>query len=632
MKKAIYWAIIFYMAQVFGDNGTTGATFLTLDAGARNGGMAGSGTALFTGVQSLLWNPANIGWLNGRELLCAHSEHFQSIRYENIGFANGKNNLGLGFSLKGLYLGGLEERTEPSADPISIMNAYFLSPAFSLARAISPKISLGINLKSIYQQIGKNNSFALATDLGIHTRSPVKNLNLGFSFLDLGTKFRFISESNSLPTRFRAGLSYTFQSFSLAFDLIRPLKEDIEYSAGIEGIIKDELSLRLGYKGAFNGAEDFRGFAWGLGFRLQDLDIDYALVGYGGLGATHTFSLSYIWGRNERARVQKEEMLAEKFNKRIKDMAYSFYTRGVEAEKIGNYEDAWKNFELSLVWYPDYEEASSYLDNLRKKKLSEYLRSGYEAYKENNFIKAINWFARAVEIDSTDKMATGWLKASLAALTKSTTENIKEEGKKGRISYYIRLGGEHFSKKNYAGAIKEWQNALNIDTSQILIRDLIGRAKLNIREEIDTFVSQKRWHRASLKIEELWILEPGDQELLQKKNKIEKELNNFVLAHINDGIKLFTQKNYTSARAEFRIVSLLQPKNLTAKHYLAKINSMGDIKPSIAELHQIYEKGISAYTQNNYEIAIEYWKCVNETRPGYLGVQKSIQHALEKNR
>ncbi len=630
MQKIYLPVVVFYLSLVFGETGGSGATFLTLDTGARNLGLAGAGSALLSGVQSLNWNPAQIGWLDEKEITCFHSEHFQSIRYENIGFACGRGNTGLGFSLKGLYLGGIEKRTEPSPEPISMLNAYFLAPTLSLGRALNRNLAFGTNLKSVYQQIGDDNSFSFATDLGVNTKMPIRGIKSGLSILDLGTGVKFTNVSYSLPTRLRLGIGYSLLdgNMNLAFDLIKFFNEDLEYAMGIEGRMERFL-LRLGYRGAFNGEDDYGGFAGGFGLQVKDLDIDYAFVTNSSLGGTHTFSITYFWNREKRIRVEKELLAGEEFLKKVKYRAEEFYNRGIEAKNMGREEEALKNFEISLLWYPDFEEPISNIESLKKKRFNKFLLTGYNAYKEGDYIEAVAQFSRAVRIDSTDKNAQGWLKASLAALVKASTEKILEKNKRERISYYIKLGGESFSRRDYQGAIREWRNALTIDSTQISVHSLIEAVKSKIRAESEFLIEQNRPLKAMNRIKEYLSLEPENQEFLDKKAKLEKEINSSILAHIDNGIKFFNQGNYLRAKIEFRIVSILEPQNLTAKHYLAKIGSL-KIEPTTIELNSLYEKGTELYGQGNYEFALEYYKGIKEFKSEFFGIEKNIERIREK--
>ncbi len=631
MSKKSVLAIVFYLALVFADTGGSGATFLTLDTGARNLGMAGSGSAFANGVQSLCWNPAVLGWLNGKEIICSHSEHFQSIRYENIGFAYGRNNTGLGFSLKGLYLGGIEERTEPSPEPISMMNAYFLAPTLSLGRVVSRYFTLGMNIKSVYQQIGDDNSFSFATDMGVDTKTPVKGMKTGLSIIDLGTGVKFTRFSYSLPTRLRLGLGYSLAdgNVNLALDLIKFLKEDLEYAMGIEGRMIERLSLRLGYRGTFNGEDNYGGLACGFGVQVQNFDVDYAFTTNGSLGGTHTFSISYFWGRSERVKAERGLLIAEEFMKRIKYQAQEFYNQGLAAKNNGMDEEAIKNFETSLIWNSDFREPVPYIEALKKNKFNRCLQAGYNAYKGNDYIEAIYQFSCAARIDSTDKNAQGWLKASLAALVKATSEKISEKTKRERISYYIQSGGECFSKKDYKEAIRQWHNALAIDSTQISVRRFIEAAKIKIRDYIQVLIEQKRLFKALGRVKEYLSLEPENQEFLDKKAYLEKELNNLTLAHIDNGIRFFNRGSYLSSKVEFRIVHLLEPQNFTAKHYLAKINSLR-IEPNTIELNNLYEKGAQFYAQGNYEFALECYEGIKEFKPDFFGVQKNIELIRKK--
>ena len=107
----------------------SGASFLSLDAGAGAVAMGGAVVSHGGAVGGVFWNPGGLGWLRGTEITMAHSEYGQSIRHEILAAAYGTDRLALAVSVRGLFLGGLEERIVPSAVPLSSFSAVGLAPA-----------------------------------------------------------------------------------------------------------------------------------------------------------------------------------------------------------------------------------------------------------------------------------------------------------------------------------------------------------------------------------------------------------------------------------------------------------------------------------------------------------------------
>src|SRR4051812_22452383 len=71
--------------------------FLFLDAGARAVAMGGAYTALVTGADSLLYNPAGLGDSAAHEATFMHNEYLQGASQEYAGYASPRG-FGLNFN------------------------------------------------------------------------------------------------------------------------------------------------------------------------------------------------------------------------------------------------------------------------------------------------------------------------------------------------------------------------------------------------------------------------------------------------------------------------------------------------------------------------------------------------------
>jgi len=550
--------------QLSANIGETSASFLNLGVGANALAMGGAVTSLSTGVHSLFWNPGCLGWLVGTEATFMHSEYFQSIRYENLGFAHGTNSFGIGFSLKGLYLVEMEERIGPSENSISTFGAYFVVPSLSLAKSLGNNFSLGTSVKLVYQKIGEDKAVSFGGDIGMSVKGVIRSLKAGFVLTNLGTKIGFLNSSFSLPTRLRTGFSYSLfnENVSLAFDVIKPLKEDFEYCFGVEGIIMEKLCLRAGYRSELQNTGSFAGASAGVGFKIEDIDIDYAFSSYGELGLTHNFSISYVFGRAKRRIVE---------------------------------------------------------------------------FKNANYLEAISEFELVIEIEPTNEVVKEWLKTTSDALVKVQVERIKlGEESEEKISEHFKKGLENFSKKDYKKAIDEWNNVLSLDTAHTQAREYIEKAQLKIKEQtdetltrIDMYISQSKWIQASNEVNRVLTLDPENKDGLMKKKEIEKNLIGLSAAHEQNGIRFYEQGKFGLAETELKMALNFDKSNIEANKYLAKIKS--ERKEALGEdINELYIKGINAYTQENFQLAIFYWKRVLEIDTEHANAKRNIGRAEEK--
>lgn len=641
---ALAMAVFLPCALAQAETGETSASFLNLGVGSRSLGMAGAVTSNSTGVHSLFWNPSGLGWLKGTEALFMHAEHFQSIQYENVGLAFGRGSFGFGFSMKALHLGGIEERTAPSAEPISMMSAYSFAPTVTVAKSFGSAISLGTNLKLVYQKIGEDNATAFATDLGIMARSGIEGLNGGISLDHIGTKVQFIDKGYALPARLRTGISYSplDERLTFAFDVVKPFHEDMEYCMGMEGILLDRFALRAGYRTGLTHAGSLAGLSAGTGFKLLDIDIDYAFCSYGVLGQSHTFSIAYIFGRSEMGRKRTEQQIAEELQRRAKMTAQTFYQQAIAQESEGRFEDALKSYDLAIIWDPTYEEALVRIGALRKRmesaQVNEHLTKGIGEYNNSNYMEALSEFGLVLEIDPGNELADKWIKTASDALIKAhMAKSLLTPEQKEKIASYITQGLNHFSKKNFGKAIESWEKILILDPANAEAQLYIRNARERIAEEIglslqkiNALISQKKWHQAYNEVEFVLRFDPKNSEALAKRSTIQSNLTELSKQHTRTGIQLYNQGKFNEAGTEFRIALNLNPRNVTADQYLAKIKSSETKTASASAITDLYLKGVNAYTREDFKLAISYWERVLELDPQHENAKRNIRRAQEK--
>ena len=625
------------------DAGETGASFLNLGVGAHELAMGGAVTALSTGVSSLYWNPGGLGWLKGTQATLMHAEHFQSIRYEHLAFAYGASSFGTGFSMKGLYLGEIEERTGPSQNPISTFGAYFVVPSLTFAKHLSRGISLGTNLKVIYQKIGVDNSVSYAGDFGLSFRSGLPGIKAGIALTNIGTKINFTNTSFALPAQIRTGLGYALfkDKASFGIDIIKPLKDDIQFCFGAEGWIMERVGLRAGYRSGLGHDQGLAGLTAGLGVRIERFNIDYAFTTYGVLGLTHNFSLSYDFGKKKDISEEEEKKIAEELQRRAKMTADAFYQQGLIQYGKNKYDEALQSFDIALIWNPFHDKAAQQSEELRKKidkrMVNEHLSKGIAEYNHGRYLEAISEFGLALEIESGNELARQWLNAASGALVKVQMARIEREQEiKDKISSHFKNGLEYYSRKKYIYAINEWNAILVLDPTHQEARQYIVKARAHLKTEVsnivqnvNTLMKQNKWIEALSDVNRALVIEPGNQTALSKRDEIKKNLRNLSVSYTQKGIKFYKQGKFGLAETEFKMALTYDKNNITAEEWLDKIRTKEkDI--SGKDINDLYVKGVAAYTQENYQLAIFYWERVIEIDPSHINAARNIQRAKEK--
>ena len=294
--------------------GTTGATFLKIEVGARPVAMGGAFVAVADDANTTYWNPAGLAQLEEREITAMHNEWLEDIRYEFFGYVqpikSERGAQGFGVSVMCLYTSGLEERTSETIEPEGTFGAYDIAVAGAYAWKVSKAVSIGANVKVIYQKIENEKAWSGAIDIGLLYRPPAPRrrfsrgrFQLGFVVQNIGPEIKFIEESDPLPLNIKAGIAKTFELSSikskvtLALDVNAPIDNVPNGHFGAEFVYKKmkdtELAGRIGYKtNTIKDLNALSGLSTGVGFVWKRMAVDYVWVPYGDLGNTHRISLT----------------------------------------------------------------------------------------------------------------------------------------------------------------------------------------------------------------------------------------------------------------------------------------------------------------------------------------------------
>ena len=280
--------------------GDSGAQSLKIGIGARAIGMGESFVALADDADAIYWNPGGLGQIKKKEISMMYNQWFEGIKQGYVGYVHPLGNIGtFGGAVSYLIVGDMD-RTEidSDGDDVSTSQTFGASDMFvtlSYGRKIK-MLDVGVSLKYITEKIEDESATAFAVDLGFLYATPVPKLNVGLSVQNLGTKIKFISESDLLPLNFKLGASYKMlekDALALALDVNIPNEGNVNVHAGAEYLLFDMIALRAGYKTTtIEGLGALSGLSAGCGFAFKGYGIDYAWVPYGDLGSTHRVSLA----------------------------------------------------------------------------------------------------------------------------------------------------------------------------------------------------------------------------------------------------------------------------------------------------------------------------------------------------
>ncbi len=306
LKKAILTVVMLSLLAgiIRAEQGTTAAAFLKLDQGIRPISMGGAFTAAADDVNAVMYNAAGLSQIKGVEITLMHSIWFAGIFYDYLAAAMSFGEIG-SFGIGVVYVNSGEiPRWDELGNPGSPFGAYDLGVNLAYGTVINPELSLGLTLKVFNEDIDGNGALGFAADLGaIYKIAAVKDLQLGFTVVNLGPKFGF-GEAFWLPIAFKLGASYKgIRNMMLNLDYIQPIETYGILALGMEYWYRDLLVMRLGFnfQGKFDLNEWYENYAGpdimgsivlGAGIKIDMYEIDYAYRQFGVLESTHRIGLT----------------------------------------------------------------------------------------------------------------------------------------------------------------------------------------------------------------------------------------------------------------------------------------------------------------------------------------------------
>jgi hypothetical protein len=278
--------------------GTDSAAFLDIPVGAGPAALGSAYTARATDAYAPVWNAAGLGFVEGSEIAGQHVNYLESIHYEYLGGVHslGKGR-GLGTSIQ--YLGsGDMSGTDINGASIGSFSSHYAAYSLAYGQTLIDNLAVGLTGKWIDAAITGIHASAFAADLGGLYR-PLPNLQVGAAVANVGTKMKFLQESESLPIQGRLGFVYQLNrqwdgSLEGVFRGSGPQGGHV----GIQWKPVSMLSLRTGYRtDTTKQLGALAGFSTGLGLFWHGQEFSYAWLPYGDLGDAQYFSVVIRFGQ-----------------------------------------------------------------------------------------------------------------------------------------------------------------------------------------------------------------------------------------------------------------------------------------------------------------------------------------------
>jgi len=174
--------------------GTSGGNQVLVPVGARDLALSGSDLVFSSGVSSIHWNPAGLARMEGGGAVVSNMTYFtdMGVNFFAAGFTGGFGAMAI--SAKTIDFGDIPVTTVQQMDGTGAMfTPTFATIAFSYAKSLIDKASVGVNAKLVYESIPRANATALVFDVGVQYEdfADIKGLGIGLVIKNIGQDLKY---------------------------------------------------------------------------------------------------------------------------------------------------------------------------------------------------------------------------------------------------------------------------------------------------------------------------------------------------------------------------------------------------------------------------------------------------------
>jgi hypothetical protein len=296
--------------------GTSAATFLKIEVGAKATSMGGAYVALANDASAMYWNPAGVAQVPQNELMATHIEWPADIQYEYFGYVHHLPKFGsIGLSCSFLHMDDMAVTTEYQPHGTGEYFGYSdLMIGLTYSLRMTDRFSFGITTKYVREDIAELEMQGYMIDLGTYYWTGFKSLRFAVSLVNFGPELKPAGsytqrtkegknieknyEAFSPPTIFRIGSAMNLwennnHKIIGSVQMSHPVDNAENFVFGMAYSFLKMIEIRSGYK--INYDEEKFTFGAGLEIPLVSthLKVDYSYADFGRLTSTHQFSLGF---------------------------------------------------------------------------------------------------------------------------------------------------------------------------------------------------------------------------------------------------------------------------------------------------------------------------------------------------
>ncbi|HEY5038750.1 MAG TPA: PorV/PorQ family protein, partial [bacterium] len=274
--------------------------------------MGGAYAAVADDVNALEINPAGLAGIKESQITFQHSFWAQDLSMEHLAYGQSlSKKSGLGFGVDYMNLGSVDKILIGPSGPVGngSYSPMALNVSGGFGTVLLDHLKVGATVKFLMQNIQTTSSATAAIDGGLIYSIP----RSGFSFAIVMNNLGGTLDTDSLPLQLTLGAAFktiigkdksvskSASSSSVPRNVLTLSTEgDLtlndmglsNYRVGAEYWYNQQIAAQVGYRFApYGDLAGVRGFACGVGFRLQKWEVSYALTTQGDMGSTHQISL-----------------------------------------------------------------------------------------------------------------------------------------------------------------------------------------------------------------------------------------------------------------------------------------------------------------------------------------------------
>jgi len=567
------------------NGGQNAADYLNINPDAETVSMGGNSAALVSNRPSIGYNnPAALSGID-RVMFSFFEAAYPAglyYRYAGLGMPALYGNLAVSFGV--INYTGVDTYNQDFTK-LSVDDSYdaVVSAGYAVTIARTDPVyrefgSLGINVKFLESKLAYYNSEAIAVDIGgIYNVPFAEGLTAGLALKNFGSDMKYVATSYPLPTTIDVGLGYKnaeYENMVAALDYCSPSSGNSYYSLGLSVMPLYFLRLNAGYRQTQDNL--FTGFSTGFGLIFGHFRLDYAYMPVNDLSPVNYVTFSVDIGNIVSLKTASDFYLDKHF-------------RDAEAlYREGDYIEARRGFEEILSVYPGHDASREYLEKITDKidkageskdrKITKYMEKAQAAIDNKDFILAKRYYNYVVSLSPDNDEA----RVGLEKLWKSIKDSKLEEEREQHSRELENLWSS--ARESYrTGDYVEAKGYFN----QILAIDPANQGAKNALVEMDS-------------------------QLI----KIEAGQINEIFAK---GLALYNEGRFREASNYFDAVILAAPNRTDAKELAAKCQEIvstqdkeqkaqqlaQDQERAKPELDRAYDKALTYYEKNNFDMALD---------------------------